>query len=176
VRGERPHLLVTTTLDALQDKVGSKLGTINGGCFISPGAAAASPATQTSSRSYSAPTANHSTSAAPPASSRSRCAAPSSPATKDARSPAATDPPAGATPTTAPTGPTAAQPHYATWLVRNTSSCADGRLPVMPKVGRSRSLRFGQRSGLSRSWARRTKASCDAAKGLTLGVRGREYP
>jgi len=39
VRGERPHLLVTTTLDALQDKIGNKLATINGGYFLSPGAA-----------------------------------------------------------------------------------------------------------------------------------------
>lgn len=38
VRGERPHVLVTTTLDALQQKVGCALGTIDGGYFISPGA------------------------------------------------------------------------------------------------------------------------------------------
>jgi hypothetical protein len=38
VRGERPPVLVTTTLDALQEKVGSGLGTIDGGYFISPGA------------------------------------------------------------------------------------------------------------------------------------------
>jgi hypothetical protein len=38
VRGERPHMMVTTTLDALQQKVGGELGTIDGGYFISPDA------------------------------------------------------------------------------------------------------------------------------------------
>ena len=39
VRGERPHLLVTTTLDALQGKAGAALPTIDGGHVLSPGAA-----------------------------------------------------------------------------------------------------------------------------------------
>jgi hypothetical protein len=38
VRGERPHMFVTTTLDSLQRKVGSALGTLEGGHLISRGA------------------------------------------------------------------------------------------------------------------------------------------
>jgi hypothetical protein len=38
VRGERPHMFVTTTLDSLQRKVGSALGTLDGGHLISRGA------------------------------------------------------------------------------------------------------------------------------------------
>ncbi len=38
VRGERPHVLVTTTLESLQRQVGCALGTIEGGFHISPGA------------------------------------------------------------------------------------------------------------------------------------------
>ena len=38
VRGERPHMFVTTTLDALQRKVGSVLGSLEGGHLISKGA------------------------------------------------------------------------------------------------------------------------------------------
>ena len=38
VRGERPHMFVTTTLDSLQRKVGSALGNLEGGHLISKGA------------------------------------------------------------------------------------------------------------------------------------------
>jgi len=38
VRGERPHMFVTTTLESLQRKVGSALGTLEGGHLISRGA------------------------------------------------------------------------------------------------------------------------------------------
>lgn len=38
VRGERPHMFVTTTLDSLQRKIGSALGTLEGGHLIGKGA------------------------------------------------------------------------------------------------------------------------------------------
>ncbi len=38
VRGERPHMFVTTTLESLQSKVGSVLGSLEGGYLISSGA------------------------------------------------------------------------------------------------------------------------------------------
>ena len=38
VRGERPHMFVTTTLESLQRKVGTALGTLAGGYLISPSA------------------------------------------------------------------------------------------------------------------------------------------
>jgi hypothetical protein len=38
VRGERPHMFVTTTLEALQRQVGSALGSLEGGYLISKGA------------------------------------------------------------------------------------------------------------------------------------------
>ena len=37
-RGERPHMFVTTTLDSLQRKIGSALGTLEGGHLIGKGA------------------------------------------------------------------------------------------------------------------------------------------
>ncbi len=38
VRGERPHMFVTTTLESLQRKIGSALGSLEGGHLISKGA------------------------------------------------------------------------------------------------------------------------------------------
>jgi hypothetical protein len=38
VRGERPHMFVTTTLETLQRKTGCALGSLEGGYLISPGA------------------------------------------------------------------------------------------------------------------------------------------
>jgi hypothetical protein len=38
VRGERPHVFVTTTLESLQNKIGCALGTLDGRYHLSPGA------------------------------------------------------------------------------------------------------------------------------------------
>jgi len=38
VRGERPHVFVTTTLESLQNKIGCALGTLDGQYHLSPGA------------------------------------------------------------------------------------------------------------------------------------------
>ncbi len=129
--GTVPRVVVTTTLDALHNGSAPPVSRARPrpGSSSPPPRSAGSPATPTSSPASSGQTDRSSTSAAPTASSPRPSGSPWSSETATAPSPAAPARPRCATPTTSPTGPTAAPHHCTTWSCSAENTTASSTTP-----------------------------------------------